>query len=155
MKSALQLLNDLSFKEKLLKHPTIDVKYLPVPRFSDKNSNELTKSIIKFIRLSGGQAERIGCTGRLISKQYTFVDVIGRYRTIGQNKWIKTSGTRGTADISATYNGLSLKIEVKVKHDRQSPAQVAYQSQVEAAGGLYYVAKDFESFYQWFNITFK
>ena len=62
---------------------------------------------------------------------------------------------RGTADISCTIQGKSVKIEVKVGRDRQSEAQCKYQAQVEASGGVYYIAKDFESFYQWFNEMFE
>ena len=57
----------------------------------------------------------------------------------------------GTADISATIGGRSVKIEVKVGRDRQSEAQRIYQQQVEAAGGIYYIATDFESFVKWYN----
>ncbi|HUT43367.1 MAG TPA: hypothetical protein VMW95_03440, partial [Desulfobacterales bacterium] len=59
-------------------------------------------------------------------------------------------GQKGTADISATIKGLSVKIEVKMK-DKQSPDQKIYQEQVERAGGLYFVARDFTSFKQWFD----
>jgi hypothetical protein len=65
--------------------------------------------------------------------------------------WVKSTSTRGSADISATINGRSVKIEVKVGADRQSQAQKVYQEQVEKAGGLYFIAKDFESVVEWYN----
>jgi len=46
-------------------------------------------------------------------------------------------------------------VEVKVGSDRQSPAQATYQLQIEGAGGLYYIARDFQSFYNWFKEIFK
>ena len=61
---------------------------------------------------------------------------------------------KGTADISATIKGRSVKIEVKIQGDKQGAAQRTYQSQVEASGGLYFIAKDFQSFYNWYKTTF-
>ena len=63
--------------------------------------------------------------------------------------------TRGTADIHAIIKGRAVKIEVKIKADSQSIWQKAYQKDVEKAGGIYYIAKDFDSFYVWYNKTFK
>ena len=129
--------------------------YLVKPKFSGKTANGLTKAIIKFIQLSGGQAERISTTGRMIDQRKTYTDVVGVRRTIGSTKWIPSTSTKGSADISATINGKSVKIEVKIGRDRQSEAQKKYQSDIERAGGIYYLAKDFESFYQWYNENFK
>jgi hypothetical protein len=44
---------------------------------------------------------------------------------------------------------------VKIGADRQSQAQKDYQKDVEAAGGLYYVAKDLTTFVQWYTNTFE
>ena len=59
--------------------------------------------------------------------------------------------TKGSADISATIAGRSVKIEVKIGLDRQSEAQRRYQATVERAGGLYFIAKDFTSFIEWYS----
>lgn len=63
--------------------------------------------------------------------------------------------TRGTADIHAIIKGKAVKIEVKIGKDRQSIFQKEYQKNVEKAGGIYYIAKDFDSFYEWYNLNFK
>ena len=111
------------------------------PRTYDpKTANGLTKMIVDWINYNGGQAERISTTGRYI---------------VAQKKWIKGSGTKGSADISATIKGRSVKIEVKIGKDRQSVYQKAYQKSIEKAGGIYYIAKDFDSFYEWYNLNFK
>jgi hypothetical protein len=81
-------------------------------------------------------------------KQVT--DVIGRTKTIGTAKYIPTTGTKGSADISATINGKSVKIEVKIGKDRQSQDQIQYQQRTEQAGGIYLIAKDFQGFYEWY-----
>ena len=69
--------------------------------------------------------------------------------------------TKGTADISATIPiyaackiGLSVKIEVKIGKDRQSEDQKKYEKSIINAGGVYYIAKDFNSFYEWYNNNF-
>ena len=82
--------------------------------------------------------------GRQLDTRVTFQDVTGRIRTIGSKKWIPGTGTNGTADISATINGKSVKIEVKIGTDRQAQSQIAYQRAIESAGGLYYVAHSFD-----------
>lgn len=84
----------------------------------------------------------------------TFTDVIGRTRIVGSTKWIPGTGSNGTADISATINGRSVKIEVKVERDRQSEAQRLYQACIEQAGGIYLIVRSFEQFYEWYNEEF-
>ena len=61
----------------------------------------------------------------------------------------------GSADISAVVFGRAVKVEVKIGTDRQSEAQRCYQSAVERAGGLYFIAKDFNTFVEWLDDTFK
>ena len=73
-------------------------------------------------------------------------DVLGRQRTIGTMKYIPGTSTNGTADISAIYKGISFKIEVKIGKDKQSEAQKKYQQEVERAGAVYIIAKDFDNF---------
>ena len=108
--------------------------------YTDKTANGLTKMIIDWINYNGGQAERINTTGRYL---------------VGQRKWIKGTGTKGSADISATIQGKSVKIEVKIGKDKMSEDQHRYQEAIEKAGGIYYIAKDFDSFYEWYNKNFK
>lgn len=123
--------------------------------FRDDTANGLTKAILAFIRLKGGQAERISTTGRPIDRTQTFADVTGRTRQIGRVEWIPGTGTNGSADISATIAGRSVKIEVKIGTDRQSPAQKEYQKAIQTAFGIYYIARTFDSFITWYNLTFE
>ena len=116
------------------------------PKYTDKNANELTKCIIDYIKLTGGQAERISVTGRRIDKRKRFTDAAGCQRQVGKIEWAKTNMQKGSADISATIQGRSVKIEIKMPGDRQSEHQKAYQRQVEAAGGIYMIASSFDDF---------
>lgn len=154
-KSALKALNQLSDQAKRLKYSEIRPELLPPAKFSDKTANKLTSAVIAWIRLHGYQAERISITGRQIDKRITYTDCIGNKRQIGTLQWIKTSGTRGSADISATIHGRSVKIEVKIGRDKQRPAQMEYQRSVEAAGGVYFIATTFQQFYDWYQKTFE
>lgn len=122
------------------KHPT--VPYIPVNKFSDKNANELTKCIKRCLELEGQQVERVGSEGRMVQDYF------------GNWKRIKSSGRKGTADVSATIWGRSVKIEVKCFYtgdDYQSPDQKDYQSKVERARGVYVIARSFSQFLQWFR----
>lgn len=150
--TAIKILEQMAFDAKLKKYK--DQPYLVKTKFSDKTANGLTKAIIKFLQLKGWQAERITTTGRLIDQRKTYTDVVGFRRTIGSTKWIPGTSTRGSADISATIAGKSVKIEVKIGRDKQSPAQKKYQADIERSGGIYYVAKTFEDFYKWYNEKF-
>lgn len=140
------------FEIKKRKYP--NNPYLTKQEYRDDTANGLTKAVIDFIKLRGGQAERISTTGRPIDRRQSYVDAIGMRRTIGSIEWIKGTGTNGSADISATIAGKSVKIEVKIGADRQSEAQKKYQQDIETAGGLYYIAKDFKSFVEWYRNNF-
>jgi hypothetical protein len=66
-------------------------------------------------------------------------------------KWTPGQSTKGTADISATIRGRSVKIEIKYGHDRQSQVQKEYQASIERAGGVYIIVRDFDSFMVWYD----
>jgi hypothetical protein len=153
-KSPLTLLNQLAFEKKKAQHPDIRPELLAKPIYKDKTANDLTKSIIAWIQLNGGQAERISVTGRAIDHRHTYTDVLGHRRQIGSLQWLTASMKKGSADISATIQGRSVKCEVKVQRDKQRPEQKEYQRQVEAAGGIYFIATSFEQFYNWYESIF-
>ncbi len=113
-------------------------------KYNDKTANGLTQLVIRYIKFIGGQAERISTTGRPIDGTKVFQDAIGRTRMIGSVTWIPGSGRKGSADISATIAGRSVKIEVKIGRDRQSDNQKEYQAEIEQAGGIYLIATSFE-----------
>lgn len=142
-KAKLQELYLKDFKEK---YPNVPDHCIPMQNFNDTTANGLTKTIINFIQYIGGQAERVSSMGRMIDNRKVSTDVLGRQRTIGSMKYIPGTSTNGTADISAIYRGISFKIEVKIGKDRQSEAQKKYQQDVQRAGAVYIIAKDFDNF---------
>ena len=123
------------------KHPNFPEYAIPPQPYRDDTANGLTRCIVDYIRFRGGQAERINTTG--VPEQRG-----------GRIVWRKSNATKGSSDISATIAGRSVKIEVKINSDRQSEAQRRYQATIEQAGGLYFIAKDFTTFVEWFDDTF-
>jgi len=145
-------LEDAYLADQKQKHPTIPDKVFAKKRFRDDTANGLTMCIITFIRLNGGQAERINTTGRLMRSNLNCLGEKVHRMAYMSNKWVPGTSTCGSADISATNNGRSVKIEVKIGRDRQSEYQKRYQEAIEKSGGLYFIARDFPSFKEWYRI---
>lgn len=147
--SALKLLNELAWN-KIRANSSMPDYAIPKPKFTDNSANALTKSIIAWIEINGYQAERINNTGRYVDNKKTVKNIMGQSITIGSGQYIPGTGTKGTADISATIKGKSIKIEVKYGKDRQSEAQKEYQATIERSGGVYFIAKTFDDFYNFY-----
>ena len=151
---AVKDLEALAWEVKRQRFPDVPDYILVSEKYRDDSANGLTRCVIAYIQLLGGQAERINTMGRPIDQRKTFTDVLGHTHQVGSVKWIPGTSTRGSADISATIQGRSVKIEIKFGKDRQSEAQRKYAREVEAAGGIYYVCKDFNSFVEWYSAKF-
>jgi hypothetical protein len=147
-KTALKVLRQLDLEAKERKYP--GQPYLVPHQFTEKTSNGLTFCVIMFLQLKGHQAERINTTGRPIDRRYEYTDVLGHRKMAGSIQWIPGTSTRGSADISATIQGRSVKIEIKVGRDRMSEHQQRYKEAVEKAGGIYIVVTSFDQFYSWY-----
>ena len=149
VKASLKQLSDIqhAYACSRTKMPT---EYVVRTKYTDATANGLTKCVIDYINFSGGQAERISNTGRYIDESRIVTDVLGNRKKIGSGKYIKGTGTNGTADISATFKGKSIKIEIKMK-DKQSEVQKEYQQAIERAGGIYFICHTFDEFLDKFN----
>jgi hypothetical protein len=138
------LMHELKLQRYAITHPNYPQDYIPKTMYKDSTANGLTKAICDYINYHGYQAERINTMGTAREKKTTAGKVIGV-------TWTKGTSTAGSADISATIKGRSVKIEVKIGKDRQSEAQKRYQENIEKAGGTYIIAKDFDSFVEWYE----
>jgi hypothetical protein len=138
------LLHELKLQRYAITHPNYPQDYIPKTMYKDSTANGLTRAICDYINYHGYQAERINTMGTAREKKTTAGKVIGV-------TWTKGTSTAGSADISATIKGRSVKIEVKIGKDRQSEAQKRYQENIEKAGGIYIIAKDFDSFVEWYE----
>lgn len=126
---------------------------------TDNNANGLTQCIIKFLTYEGCQAERINTMGKLVDSRQVVTDVVGLNKQIGSIKWQKGTGTKGSADISATIPvviggikvGVSVKIEVKFGKDRQSEDQKKYEANINSSGGVYTIARNMDDFIGWYD----
>ena len=148
---AIEHLRALKLADTRAKYPSVPDIALPKIEYNERTSNGLSKCILDFVNLSGYLAERTGTEGRVIDNRKTYTDVIGRQKTIGSVKRIKTSGLVGSSDLKLYINGKIVAIEIKIGRDRQSQAQKEYQERMEKAGGIYLIIKDFDSFYVWFQ----
>lgn len=142
----LSKLKSLKQEALIAKHPNFPPSAIPVPTYTDKTANGLTKMVIDWLQLNGHQAERINTMGvarvnkgpKDESFNRNFTSVI----------WTPSGSTKGSADISSVINGFSVKFEVKIGKDRQSEAQRKYEADVKKAGGFYFIVKDFNQFYE-------
>lgn len=98
-----------------------------------KTANGLTKFICNYINWSGYFATRINVQGRLVDG----AEKTESGTVLSKKKWIKSSTAKGTADISATIQGKSVQLEIKVGNDKPRPAQIEMQQKIRKAGGIY------------------
>lgn len=115
------------------KFPAINPAYIAKRKYEDKTANGLTKLVCAWINFHGGNARRVNTGG------------IYDYRT---QKYRYSGSTNGAADISATWHGKSLQIEIKAGKDRPREDQLLQQARERAAGGIYEFVHSFDEFLQ-------
>jgi len=103
-------------------------------------ANNLTKAVLNLINLSGFVAWRINSVG-------VFDPVKRIHRTSNQAK--------GLPDIIGIVNGRFIGIEIKIGADRQSEHQKDREAEINKAGGLYWIIKDFDTFHKLFKEIIK
>ena len=115
-------------------------------------TNNLEKCIVRFIELMGWQAERVKTSGTF--RQETHVSASGY--TFKTGCYTPGAGTKGSADISATIEGIKVAIEVKNSwtKDTMKDHQQDYLDFIEASGGRSFVARDFDSTVDWLLSNF-
>jgi hypothetical protein len=152
-----QRFQELHLKLKLEEYPSFKDKIncIPPANTKESGSNDLTRLVVTWLQMNGWQAERISSQGQYRDNTKVVTDVLGRKRSIGSKQWTKGQSTAGTADISATIHGMSIKIEIKWEDDRQSDKQKEYQNNVKKAGGIYILIKTFDDFIIWYELFLK
>lgn len=117
----------------------------PAPEKKKKKSHKpspastLTDEVIRFVKANGGTARRVNSMG-------IYDDVLGKWRT--------SMTRRGYEDVDATMCvtfgklkfGFKIGVEIKIGSDTQSQYQKKRQQELEAAGGQYWIIKDFDTF---------
>lgn len=112
-----------------------------------KTANGLTLFITNYLNWKGHRATRIAASGRLIDAGMTMESGI---RLRGK-KWIPGGTRRGSADISATINGRSVMMEIKIGSDKPSEDQLKEQAKEIQAGGIYVFIKTVEGFFEFYD----
>lgn len=108
-------------------------------KWDDTTANGLTRTIIEFIKYSGGWATRINVMG------------VSRKNEYGESFMTPSTTEKGTPDIMGVYRGMFLGVEVKIGVDRQSDDQKRVERSIKAAGGFYILARNFPDFVKDFN----
>lgn len=144
-KESIKVLTELDYETRC-SQTKMPKEYVPKKSFSDNTANGLEKCIVLWCKLNGWLCERVKNTGRYIDESKIVTDFMGNTKRIGTGKFIKGTGTNGTADCRAIIKGRSISFEVKIGRDVQSDAQKEYQLNVEKSGGLYFIVKDFDNF---------
>lgn len=142
-KKRFEKLHNIYFKNK---YPNVPEIGIPKYKLTENSANSLTRLVIDFLTFNNCQAERISSQGQYRDGKKQVIDCIGRQRTIGSGIWTPGTSTKGTADISATIKGRSVKIEIKWGTDRQSQSQKEYQLSIEKALGIYIIVRTFDEF---------
>lgn len=115
------------------------------------NTNHLSSAIRSWIDWHGGQADQYNVQGRVITtpdKKTITGEVIA-----GKSVMIKSSATRGATDITGTFRGRSLKIEVKNKYTKDTikSHQEKYKQKALQSGALHLYATDMATFIHWWD----
>ena len=148
-------LNDLKRKYPAAYEASGGEDYILKP-MSDKTANGLTKCIIDWITLKGGYANRINTQGQArVNKIPRYNILTGKTEYRDSVTWTPSTTRIGTPDIDAIIKGKAVKIEVKIGKDKLSEAQKKHLEDIARAGGMYFVARDMESFVNWYEQNFE
>lgn len=131
--TALQKLDNLCYQSKLDQFPNMPIKAIVKEKFTDKDTNSLTRCITTFMKLKNHYIVRINTQGQ----------VRGNIRTFSTTQ-------KGTSDLHGIINSIHISIELKMKGDTQSKDQAETQRQIEQAGGVYLLIRSFEQFYKFY-----
>ena len=129
------------FKE-ILYQKKIEASALPPhavmkPKLSQKNTNELTKSVLAYLNYHPETfAYRVNNGAVYDAKR-------GTYR--------KGNTVKGIADITCCTRGKMIQIEIKFGPDKQSDAQRKFQEKIEKSGGQYWIVKTFDDIIEKFE----
>lgn len=136
MSTAIKHLVSLELDYKRKRYPNVPERHLVKPKFLVKDTNSLTKAVLRCLELHGCYVTRVQSQGQ-------WNPALGRFT--------QSTTKRVTADLHAVVNGRHVSIEIKWGRDRLSTSQKATAKHVENAGGLYVVVKDYDAFWAWFE----
>ena len=74
-----------------------------------------------------------------------------RYPNVPEHCLPKLKVKQNANGLTQAIDGKTLAIEVKVNRDKMSEAQLKVKAEIEAAGGIYFIAKSFDDFENFYN----
>lgn len=110
--------------------PSVPEYALPKTKKKKSPANQLADDISRYCKRIGAHFQRINTQGNY--NAYL-------------KKWTFSGATRGASDCLITYQGKAYHVEIKIGKDKLSAGQIKFKESVESAGGVYMLAKDFES----------
>lgn len=114
------------------KHPDLPPHVLVRKKFTDTTANALTKTIIwDMYHIRQGVAYRINN---------------GAVYDVKRKVYRKGVQRKGVPDIIGIIDGRFFGIEVKIGKDRQSADQKEIEKEINAAGGVYFIAKSYDDY---------
>ncbi len=134
--NGLKELTELTQMDKARRYPSVPRYALPKKKLTDSTANGLTQAILSWLELNGCWATRVSSAGRYLPKE---------------KKFIPSTTKLGCADIHAVIGGRHVSIEVKVGKDRMSEDQHKVKAAIEKAGGVYFLARTFDEFLEWYK----
>ena len=147
-------LEQLRKSDRIKANPSLIERYDAVCAPLDKVKKPTTAPktealVVEFLTRKGHQGQKVSTQGNILQQP----DYINGATTIrGKTIRIPTGATKGAADISSSIYGLKVDWELKFsKGDRQSDKQKIFQERVENSGGLYYIFRDVDHFYELYN----
>ena len=132
----LKELNAFAFELNCGKYSSVPDFAVPRTNYKDKTSNELTKAIVIDFKIRGGIAYRINTMGVYDGKR---------------GQWRKGGMRKGIPDIIGIINGQFFGIEVKIGKDKQSADQRVIEVEINDAGGIYYIARNYKGYADFMN----
>lgn len=139
MKSeGLKWLAEKAMESKRIQFPNVAEHCRVKAKYSDQDTNSLTKAVIDTFTLSGFFATRIDSKG-------TYNQQLQRFIPSNQKK--------GLPDVFAQVPGFPpIWVEVKCEatRDKLKPHQIEVHDQLRKTGAIVNVAKDYDSFFNWF-----
>lgn len=123
--------------------------------YSDTTTSGLTKCIIDWLQFNGHYANRINTQGQARVKKIPRYSIFsGKIEYTDKVEYTKGTTARGTPDIDAIINGMAVKIEVKAGKDKIRDEQIVQGEKIQAAGGIYYIARNMPEFVEWYKKMF-
>lgn len=132
----LKELNAFAFELNCGKYSSVPDFAVPRTNYKDKTSNELTKAIVIDFKIRGGIAYRINTMGVYDGKR---------------GQWRKGGMRKGIPDIIGIINGQFFGVEVKIGKDKQSADQRVIEVEINDAGGIYYIARNYNDYAEFMN----